>query len=78
MPYLLNFTLYPNNTFHTSSPNNLPLQQLHSFLRHQQTNDPLESVEKLARVDLHPFHARPETVLYISPLFSLVPFLDAL
>lgn len=71
MFYLLNFTLYPNNTFHVSSPVALTLQQLCLFLVHLQ-KDLLDAVEKLARMDLHPFQPRPHRILYISPLFSLV------
>lgn len=41
------------------------LQQL---LTHRQKHL-LDVVEKLAKKNLHPFHSRPDTTLYNSPLF---------
>lgn len=69
--YLLDFPLDPNKMFHTSSSSGsyfITAPFVHLIPTHLH-KDPLDAM------DLHPFLPRPDTVLYISLLFSPVAFL---
>lgn len=54
----------------------LAVQQLHWFLIYlQKKKDLLDAVGKQAKKDFGPFHLKPDTILYFSPLFSPDPCL---
>ena len=55
--------------FQWLAPYNSPICPWHISIR------PFYAMEGVARKDPHPFHSRPDTVLYVSPLFSPVPSL---
>ena len=53
----------------------LTSQQLHLLLHLQK--DLLDAVEKLAKSDLHPFHSRVDSILYLGPVYNPVLSFDA-